>query len=83
MEQTPTEVHNLSPFANVLRLYSTQEAVIEHDVTKLNESGKPIAIIKPVHSGANAAEAPGNDAGGLEATVCLDQSARVMLTSNL
>ena len=43
---------------------------------------QPIATIKAVHTGANAAKASSDDASGLEAVVCLAKSARVMLTSN-
>ena len=42
-----------------------------------------IATIKAVHTGANASKAPGDDAGGLEAIVCLAKWARVILIINL
>ena len=80
MTQTPTQVHDLTPFANALRLHPTVEAVVEHNVAKLQESGKPIATIKTAHTGANA---PSDDASGLEAIICLAESDRVMLTSKL
>ena len=83
MTQTPTLVQDLSPFANALHLHPTVEAVVEHNVTQLRASNQPIATIKAVHTGANASKAPADDAGGLEAVICLAQSARVMLTSNL
>ena len=83
MMQTPTLVQNLSPFANALHLHPTVEAVVEHNVTQLRASSQPIATIKAVHTGANASKAPADDAGGLEAVICLARSARVMLTSNL
>ena len=83
MNQTPTQVRDLTPFANALRLHPTVEAVVEHNVAKLQESGKPIATIKAVHTGVHASKAPADDAGGLESVVCLAQSARVMLISNL
>ncbi len=83
MEQTPTQVADLTPFANALRLYPTVEAVVQYNVAKLEASGKPIATIKAVHTGANAAKASSDDASGLEAVICLAKSARVMLTSNL
>jgi ATP-dependent DNA helicase PIF1 len=38
---------------------------------------------KAIHTGPNAAKAPADDAGGLEAVIFLAQSARIMLTSNL
>ena len=83
MNQTPTQVQDLSPFASALRLHPTVEAIVEHNVTMLQKSGKPIATIKAVHTGANASKASPDDASGLESIICLAQSARVMLTSNL
>ena len=83
MTQTPTHVQDLTPFASALHLIPTVEAVVEYNVAQLHASGQPIATIKAVHTGANAAKAPADDAGGLEAVICLAKSARVMLTSNL
>ena len=83
MTQTPTNVADLTPFANTLLLHPTVEAVVEHNVAKLQASGQPIATIKAVRTGANAAKASPDDASGLEAVVCLAKSARVMLISNL
>lgn len=83
MNQTPTQVQDLFPFANALQLHPTVEAVVEHNVTKLQESGKPIANIKAVHTGANASKAPPDDASGLESITYLAQSACVMLINNL
>ncbi len=83
MKQTPTNVQDLKPFANALHLYPTVEAVVEYNIAKLKDSAQPIATIKAVHTGANAAKASPDDASGLEAVVCLAKSARVMLTSNL
>ena len=66
-------------------LYPTVEAVVEHNVAKLRNVQQPIATIKAVHTGANAAKASPDhdDAGGLEALICIAKSARVMLISNL
>ena len=83
MTRTPTKVQNVSPFSNALHLIPTVEAVVEYNVAQLQTSGQSIATIKAVHTGPNAAKAPADDAGGLEAVVCLAKSARVMLTSNL
>lgn len=83
MRQTPTQVQDLSPFASALHLYPTVEAVVEHNVTELRDSGQQIATIKAVHTGLNAAKAPADDAGGLEVIVCLAKSVHVMLNSNL
>ena len=71
------------PFTSALHLYPTVEAVVEHNVSKLKNSSQPIATIKAVHTGANAAKASSDDASSSEAVVCLAKSARVMLTSNL
>ena len=83
LNQTPTKVQDLSSFARALHLRPTVEAVVEHNVAQLHASGQPIATIKAVHTGANASKAPADDAGGLEAIICLANLARVMLTSNL
>ena len=83
MKRTPTEVPHVTPFANPLRLHPTVEAVVQHNVAKLQATGQPIATIKAVHTGANAAKASSDDASGLEAVVCLAKSARIILTSNL
>ena len=84
MRRTPTRAQNLSSFQTALHLYPTVEAAVDHNGSKLNDSGKPVAIIKAVHTGgACASKAPADDAGGLEAVTCLADTARVMLTSNL
>lgn len=83
MKQTPTQVQDHALFANALRLHPTVEAVVEHNVAKVHDSGKRIATIKAVHTGVNASKAPSDDASGLEATICLAKSARVMFTNNL
>ena len=83
MKQTPAEVSDLAPFANALHLHPTIEAVVEHNVARLRASGHPVATIKAIHSGPNAAKASSEDAGGLESIICLACEARVMLTANL
>ena len=83
MKQTPTKVQDLSSFANALHLYLTVEAVVEHNVAKLREVSHPTATIKTVHTGVGAAKASSDDAGGLEAIICIAKYARVMLISNL
>ena len=55
---------------------------MEHNVTRLCASGQPVATIKAVHSGPNAAKALTDDAGGLEPILCLACEAHVMLTAN-
>ena len=54
-----------------------------HNIAMLCECGHPIATIRAIHTGANAATAPPDDAGGLEPVMMLARSPRVMLTSNL
>ena len=78
MTQTPTLVQYLSPFSSALHLHPTHRSC-----TQLHARGQPVATIKAVHTGANASKAPADDAGGVEAVVCLAKSARVMHTSNL
>ena len=83
MKQTPAEVSNLTPFSNALHLYPTIDAVVKHNVAKLQGNGHPVATIKAVHSGPNADKASPEDAGGLESIICLACEARIMLTANL
>ena len=83
MKQTPTKVQDITSFGNALHLYPTVEAVVEYNVAKLRNVQQPIATIKAVHTGANTAKASPDDAGGLEAIICIAKSARVMLISNL
>ena len=83
MSRTPAQVSDLSPFTAALRLFPTTEAVVEHNVSKLYAVGQPIATIKAVHTGPNAAKASSDDASGLEPIICLAVGARVMLSSNL
>ena len=52
-------------------------------MVQLQASAQSIATMKALYTGPNADKTPVNDAGGLEAVVCLAKSARVMLTSNL
>jgi len=83
MTQTPANIHDRTPFDTALYLHPTIEAVVEHNVTRLQHNGQPIARIKAVHTGPNAAKASVDDAGGLEPILCLAEGARVMLTANL
>ena len=62
LKHTPTIVQDLTPFTSALHLYPTVEAVVEHNVSKLKDSRQPIATIKAVHTGANAAKASSDDA---------------------
>ena len=56
MKQTPTKAQDISSFANALHLYPTVEAVVEYNVAKLHDLQQPIATIKAVHTGADAAK---------------------------
>jgi len=83
MTRTPANVSNVSSFDNALHLFPTVEAVAEYNANKLHACGQPVAVIKAVHTGANASKASADDAGGLYPVVCLARGARVMLSSNL
>lgn len=83
MKQTPAEVPKLTPFSNALHLYPTIDAVVKHNVAKLQENGHPVATIKAVHSGPNADKISPEDARGLESIICLGCEACIMLTANL
>ena len=71
MKQTPTEVRDLSLFADALHVYPTTEAVVEHNVAKLDHSAEPIATIKAVLTGPNASRATADDASGLDRQIYL------------
>ncbi len=83
MTRTPAKVGDTTCFSSALYLYPTVEAVTEHNIRKLNDSNHPVAMIKAVHTGPGASKASSDDAGGLEAVVCIAHGARVMLTANL
>ena len=83
MTRTPANVSNSCIFDNALHLFPTVDAVAEYNINKLHACGQPIAVIKAVHTGANASKASADDAGGLYPVVCLAKGARVMLSSNL
>ena len=83
MRQTPTNVEDIAPFTGALHLYTTTEAVGEHNASKLRENEYPVATIKALHSGPDAFKASADDAGGLEPIVCIAHAARVMLIANL
>ena len=71
------------PFTDALNFHPTIEAVVKQNVSRLRANGHPVATIKAVHSGPNAAKASSEDAGGLEPIICLECEAHVMLTANL
>ena len=83
MSQTPSRVQDLSPFTTAVHLHATTEAVVEHNVARLHACGQPIATIKAVHTGPNAAKASSDNASGLDPVICLAHGARVMLIANL
>ena len=55
MTRTPAHVSDSSSFNNALYLFPTVEAVVEHNFNKLYACGQPVATIKAVHTGPNAA----------------------------
>ena len=83
MKQTPAQVQDVAPFSTALHLHPTVEALVEHNVARLHGSGQPIATIKAIHTGPNAAKASSEDTDGLEPIIFLACGARVMLTANL
>lgn len=83
MKQTSVAVEDPDAFDNAIRLFPSTAAVAEYNVAKLHANGQPVAVIKAVHSGPGASKVSSDDAGGLEAVVCIAHGARVMLTANL
>ena len=83
MTHTTARVADSISFKNALHLHPTVEAVVEHNLNCLHNSGQPVAEMKAVHSGPNAAKASADEAGGLEPLLFLATGARVMLNSNL
>ena len=71
------------PLTHALHLKPTVEGVVEHNIANLHAIGQPIATIKAVHTGPNAAKASPEDTGGLQPVLYLAHGARVMLISNL
>ena len=57
MNRTLARVPDLAHFSTALHLHPTIEAVVEHNVARLRASGQPIATIKAIHTGPNAAKA--------------------------
>ena len=83
MKQTPAQVVDATPFNGALHVYSTSQAVAEHNTNKLRASGQPVAMINALHAGKGASKASLDDAGGLQPIICIAEGARVMLTANL
>ena len=77
MQQTPSNLNDITCFANAVHLFPTVESVVEYNISKLHNISRPIATIKAVHSGSNASKATSEDAGGLDPIVQLAQTARV------
>ena len=71
MTRTSTSVPNLEAYHEALHLYPTIDAVADHNLVKLQQNDHPIAVIKAVHSGHNAAKGTSDDAGGLEPVIHL------------
>ena len=76
IKQTTQIYKDLTPLPTV-------EGVVEHNIAKLHAIGQPIATIKAVQTGPNAAKASQEDAGGLQPVLYLAHGACVMLISNL
>ena len=78
-----SRICNSCEFDDALHLFPTIEAAGNHNFLQMQLSDHPIALIKAVHSGANAAKASADDASGLEPMLSICRNARVMLTFNL
>ena len=83
MIRTVAEVGDIASFEGALWLYSTAEAVAEHNFCKLQENRQPVALLRAVHTGMGTNKVAPDEAGGLEATILIAEGARVMLTANL
>ena len=58
-------------FSRALHLHPTIEAVVDHNLTKLQSIGHPIACIAAVHTGPGAHKATADDVAGLDPVICL------------
>lgn len=56
---------------------------MDYNIQRLRANGEPVATIKAIHSGPNAAKASSDEASGLEPVLSIAHGARVMLTFNL
>ena len=83
MTRSISHLHHPAEFANAIHLHPTVESVAQYNVLKLQQNEEPIAILKAVHSGPNAASASVDDASGLHPVLSIARNARVMLTCNL
>ena len=83
MIRTVAEVGDMASFEGALRLYSTAEAVAEHNFCKLQANRQPVALLRAVHTGMGTNKVAPDEAGGLGATILIAEGARVMLIANL
>lgn len=83
LTRSPSQADNYHQFKDAQWLFYDKKSVAEYNHKKLTELGAPIAVINAIHSGANAALAKVDDAGGLYPTVLLSEGADVMLTANV
>ncbi len=83
LSRQPSNVTNLTEFKHATRLYFTNEEVANYNYEQLINLSQPIATIKALHSSELAKKATSDDMSGLEPTIFLAKSARVMLTMNL
>jgi len=63
--RTLAHTSDSSSFNNALHLFTTFEAEVEHNYTKLYACGQPLTTIKAVHTGLNTSKEIPDDAGGL------------------
>ena len=79
LQRSSLQVEN-SDFVDAIRLFYDRESVMKF---KLHTLGKPIALIKAIHSNATAANVKSDDEGGLYPIIFIAKGAHVMLTADL
>ena len=82
LQHSSLQVEN-SDFVDAIRLFYDRESVMKFNHDKLRMLGKPIALIKAIHSNITAANVKSDDAGGLHPIIFIAKGAHVMLTANL
>lgn len=70
-------------FEGSLRLFARNDDLDRFNFEMLQRLDRPVAVVKAVHTGKASLATSSEEAGGLEAEVCLAVGADVMLTANL
>lgn len=74
---------NIPSFSEAIYLFSTNEAVIEHNKRKLASDRQPVAEIEAVHNNSTARQGSDSLAGGLFRKLYLSMGSRIMLRKNM